>query len=73
MSWKDLQKRVSTLTVSVLGENRVKKFFKFKMLFSARWEKAQSYGHEGLHWVYVMLLTSLKAKLLGLPRVATTD
>lgn len=48
-------------------------FFKYKMLISARWEKAQSFGHGGLCWVYVVLLTSFKARLLGLPRVATRD
>lgn len=64
-------KRFSALTINVLGENRVKMFFKFKALFFARWGKAQSYGHEGIYWVYVVLLTPLKARLLSLPRVAS--
>lgn len=47
--------------------------FKAKALFSTRWEKAQYYGHEGLFWIYMVLLTSSKARLLGLPKVATID
>ena len=47
--------------------------FKAKALFSARWEKAQYYGHEGLFWIYMVLLTSSKVRLLGLPEVATID
>lgn len=40
--------RANALTVNVLGENRVKMLFKYKTLFSARWEKAQSYVMKGL-------------------------
>lgn len=63
--------KVNALNVNVLGENRVKMFFKFKAQFSSRWGKAQSYGHEGICWVYMVLLTPLKARLLSLPRVAS--
>lgn len=42
--------RANVLTVNVRGENRVKMLFKYKTLFSARWEKVQSYGHEGSTW-----------------------
>lgn len=54
-------------------ERTVKMFFKSKALFPARWGKAQSYGHEGICWVYTVLLTPLKARILSLPRVATID
>lgn len=41
--------RANALIVNVLGENRVKMFLNTlnKTLFSARWEKAQLYSHEG--------------------------
>ena len=66
-------KWVKALTINALGESRIKMVFKAKALFSARWEKAQYYGHEGLLWIYMVLLTSSKARLLGLPKVATID